>query len=68
MLRTNLTVLLIVIGVQNSGAVDLKLLFWTIQVDRTLLFFLLFLAGWVGGMLVSWFIYRERKPKKTEET
>jgi uncharacterized integral membrane protein len=60
-------VLLIVIGVQNSETVELRLLFWTVSVDRALLFLLLFVAGVVGGMLLSWwYLHRDRKSEPEE--
>ena len=59
-------VLLIIVGVQNSGPVEIKLLFWNVFVDRALLFLLLLVIGVVGGMIFSWSLNRNRKPESEQ--
>jgi uncharacterized integral membrane protein len=56
-------VVLLIIGIQNRYETDLQILFWTVRMNRALLFLLLFGAGIVAGMALSWYIRRERKPK-----
>lgn len=51
------------IGFQNRTEVDLRLLFWTVRMSGTLLYFLLFGAGVVCGMVLSWMLRSEKKPK-----
>lgn len=55
---------LLIIGFQNNDEVVLKMLFWPVSINRALLFLLLFGAGVVAGMLLSWYILRGRKPKQ----
>ena len=55
-------VVLLIVGIQNRHEVDLQVLFWTVRMNRALLFLLLFGAGTVAGMVLSWYIRRERKP------
>jgi uncharacterized integral membrane protein len=54
---------LLIIGIQNRTQVDLRLLFWTVPMNAALLYLLLFGAGVVCGMILSWMLRREKKPK-----
>jgi uncharacterized integral membrane protein len=45
--------LLIIVAVQNSNPVSIRMLFWRADVDGLLLFACLFLAGAVSGLLLS---------------
>jgi uncharacterized integral membrane protein len=46
-------VLLIIVAVQNSQSIDLEFLFWSARVDGLLLFLILFILGFLVGVVFS---------------
>ena len=60
-----LTVITIVVVVQNTETVDTKLLFFTISMPRALLLCVTFLAGTASGILLAiWYSNRKRAAVK----
>jgi putative membrane protein len=48
--------------VQNFAVIDIRFLFWTVAISRSLLMFSLFLIGLIlGWSLHSYFIYSRKK-------
>ena len=63
------TALIAVLALQNSGEVEIKLLFWTIKTSMVLLLILTFAFGSMAGILVSlpgW-SHRPKKEKPKQE-
>lgn len=56
-----LAVLVLVVGFQNSTAVEIHALFWTVTVNRLVLFLALFALGVLAGSLATWLGGRRRK-------
>ena len=54
LLVVGIVLLVIIIILQNTRAVETKLLFMTITMPRALLLILTFLVGFVGGMSNLW--------------
>jgi uncharacterized integral membrane protein len=52
-LASILTLLLVIIVIQNSGAIMLRVLFWDVRVHLVLLIPLVFLVGLVVGYVVN---------------
>ena len=50
--------------IQNVAVVEIKFLFWSIQMSRSLLIFILLAIGFVIG----WFMHGHLKRKKIRET
>ncbi len=57
------TALIAILALQNSGDVEIKLLFWTIKTSMVLLLILTFAFGSIAGILVSLPGWSQR-PKK----
>lgn len=47
-----LLVLVTIFAVQNSQIVEIKLLFWTVEISRALLIYLMLIVG----MVIGWFM------------
>ena len=58
-----LAILLLVIVIQNSNAVDVHLLFWKISMSMIILIFFVALIGFVIGYLAHHFIMERKKNK-----
>jgi uncharacterized integral membrane protein len=55
-----LAVILLIVLIQNSSAVEFRFLFWAFTVSRYLLLFLLFTIGFIiGWLLKSHFLHRK---------
>jgi len=59
-----ISILAVVIFLQNTQAVETKLLFITVTMSRALLLILTFVAGFATGLITM--SYMIRKPKKTQ--
>lgn len=59
-----ISMLAVVIFLQNTQAVETKLLFITVTMSRALLLILTFVAGFATGLITM--SYMIRKPKKTQ--
>ena len=56
-----LTVITIVVVIQNTETVDTKVLFFTVSMPRALLLFVSFLLGTASGILLAiWYSNRKR--------
>ncbi|ASB50154.1 hypothetical protein CDL62_13900 [Alkalitalea saponilacus] len=58
-----LTILLVIFSVQNSGAIEVKLLFWKPNVSLSILLIGTFLTGLITGALYA---YKRFLPEKGE--
>ena len=56
-----LLVLLVVVGLQNRTSIEVRLLFWTVQMSGAFLYSLLLLSGMVLGMVLSWLLRRQKE-------
>ena len=56
--------LVVLFIIQNVTVVEIKFLFWSIQMSRSLLIFILLAIGFVFG----WFIHGHLKHKRIRET
>jgi uncharacterized integral membrane protein len=59
-----ISILFVVIFLQNTEAVETKLLFATVTMSRALLLILTFVAGFATGLITM--SYMMRKPKRTQ--
>jgi uncharacterized integral membrane protein len=59
-----ISILAVVIFLQNTQAVETKLLFITVTMSRALLLILTFVAGFATGLITM--SYMIRKPKRTQ--
>ena len=59
-----ISILVVVIFLQNTEAVETKLLFTTVIMSRALLLLLTFVAGFATGLITM--SYMMRKPKRTK--
>ena len=59
-----ISILVVVIFLQNTEAVETKLLFTTVTMSRALLLILTFVAGFATGLITM--SYMMRKPKRTQ--
>ena len=59
-----ISILAVVIFLQNTQAVETKLLFTTVTMSRALLLILTFVAGFATGLITM--SYMIRKPKRTQ--
>ena len=57
--------LVVIVFLQNTEAVETKLLFMTITMPRVLLLVVTFILGFVGGLITASYILR--KPGKAQE-
>lgn len=55
--------LAVIVFLQNTKAVETKLLFMTITMPRVLLLMLTFILGFIGGLIIASYILR--KPSKS---
>ena len=60
-----ISVLVLVIFLQNTEAVKTKLLFVTISMPRVLLLMLTFIMGFVGGLITASYTLRKSDKRKT---
>ena len=60
-----LSILAVIVFLQNTEAVETKLLFMTVTMSRALLLILTFAVGFIGGLIVM--SYLLRKPAKAEK-
>lgn len=58
-----ISLLAIVVSLQNTEAVETKLLFATIAMPRVLLLILTFIAGFIAGLITASHVLR--RPKKS---
>ena len=61
---TILTILGVIIILQNMETVETRLLFFTIPMPRAVLLMVTTLIGFALGILVSFFFQRKEQPKK----
>jgi uncharacterized integral membrane protein len=59
-----ISILVVVIFLQNTEAVETRLLLTTVTMSRALLLILTFVAGFAAGLITM--SYMMRKPKKTK--
>ncbi|MEF9426504.1 MAG: LapA family protein [Candidatus Mariimomonas ferrooxydans] len=59
-----LTVLFLVILVQNTQVVTFRIFFWKIEVSQIILIFFVAIAGFAAGFISSKIIGRHRNEKK----
>ncbi len=59
-----ISILTLVVFLQNTKAVETKLLFLTITMPRVLLLILTFIMGFIGGLITASYILR--KPSKPD--
>jgi uncharacterized integral membrane protein len=57
--------LVLIVFLQNTQAVETKLLFLTVTMPRVLLLLVTFVLGFVGGLITAGYVLR--KPAKSEE-
>jgi len=57
--------LVLIVFLQNTQAVETKLLFLTVTMPRVLLLFVTFVLGFVGGLVTASYVLR--KPAKSQE-
>lgn len=58
------TILAVVLVIQNTEAVETRILFFTLTLPRALLFALLFSGGVIVGLLAAYWL--SSRPSKTE--
>ena len=51
-ITTALIILVMIFAVQNAAVVDIKLLFWDIEIPRSLLIFMMLFIG----VVIGWFL------------
>ena len=51
-ITTALIVLVMIFAVQNAAVVDIKLLFWDVEIPRSLLIFMMIFIG----IVIGWFL------------
>ena len=56
-----LAILVVLFIIQNVAVVEIEILFWSVQMSRSLLIFILLAVGFVIG----WFVHSYFKHKKT---
>ena len=59
-----ISLLALIVFIQNTQAVETKFLFMTITMPRVLLLMLTFIMGFIGGLITASYILR--KPSKPE--
>ena len=59
-----ISILVLIVFLQNTEAVETKLLFATVSMSRALLLILTFIAGFATGLITMSYI--QRKPKTTK--
>ena len=55
--------LVVLFIIQNMAVVEIRLLFWSIQMSRSLLMFLLLAVGMIIGWFLHAYLKKSRKPK-----
>ena len=55
--------LVVLFIIQNVAVVEIRLLFWSIQMSRSLLMFLLLAVGMIIGWFLHAYLKKSRKPK-----
>ena len=55
--------LVVLFIIQNVAVVEIRLLFWSIQISRSLLMFLLLVVGMIIGWFLHAYLKKSRKPK-----
>lgn len=58
-----LSVLSIILVLQNTEGIETHILFWTVQMSRALLLALTFILGFVTGILVATHSLRKKQAK-----
>jgi len=58
------SLLAVIVSLQNTQAVETKLLFMTITMPRVLLLILTFITGFIVGLITASYVLR--KPRKSE--
>jgi len=61
-----ISILALIIFLQNTEAVETKLLFATVTMSRALLLMLTFIMGFVGGLITASSILRKIDKRKTQ--
>jgi uncharacterized integral membrane protein len=62
-------ILALIVSLQNTKAVETKLLFMTISMPRVLLLMLTFIMGFIAGLITASYILRKgARPKVQAET
>ena len=61
-----ISILALIIFIQNTEAVETKLLFATVTMSRALLLMLTFIMGFVGGLITASSILRKIDKRKTQ--
>ena len=56
-----LAVLVLIVGFQNNTPAQIHVLFWTVTVNRLVLFLALFFVGAAAGSLATWMGGRRKK-------
>ena len=60
-----ISLLTLIVFLQNTQAVETKFLFLTVTMPRVLLLFVTFILGFVGGLITASYVLR--KPAKSRE-
>jgi len=67
MKNSKLIIMLVLIGlavifiVQNAAAVEIKFLFWSLEISRSLLLFIVLCIGIIAGWLLGGFLKHKKK-------
>lgn len=61
------SVLAVIILLQNTEPVQARILFWTVLMSRALLMMLMFALGFIAGILVSTYFLRKTSGKAKPE-
>ena len=64
-IMVGILLLTLIVSIQNTQAVETRLLFVTVTMPRVLLLLLTFVLGIVGGLIVASHVLR--KPNKSQE-